>query len=68
MVACTHVGRRRRGEYERGGPRFFADAQNDKEGDWGDSGMFGMTVERTQILRFAQNDKKALRMTGGGSE
>ena len=30
MVACTHVGRRRRGEYERGGNRFFAGAQNDK--------------------------------------
>ena len=32
MVACTHVhvGRRRRGEYGRGGNRFFAGAQNDK--------------------------------------
>ena len=52
MDACTHVGRRRRGEYERGGNRFFAGAQNDKGGDWGDSGMFGMTGERTQILRW----------------
>ena len=44
MDACTHVGRRRRGEYERGGNRFFAGAQNDGMG-------FRMTGERTQILR-----------------
>ena len=45
MDACTHVGRRRRGEYERGGNRFFAGAQNDGMG-------FRMTGERTQILRW----------------
>ena len=43
MDACTHVGRRRRGEYERGGNRFFAGAQNDKR-------ALGMT-ERVHVRR-----------------
>ena len=43
MVACTHVGRRRRGEYGRGGNRFFAGAQNDRMGARNDRRVFWET-------------------------
>ena len=43
MDACTHVGRRRRGEYERGGPRFFAVTQNDRMGARNDRRVFWET-------------------------
>ena len=43
MRRSAHVGRRRRGEYERGGNRFFAGAQNDKR-------ALGMT-ERVHVRR-----------------
>ena len=43
MDACTHVGRRRRGEYERGGPRFFAVTQNYRMGARNDRRVFWVT-------------------------
>ena len=43
MDACTHVGRRRRGEYERGGHRFFAVTQNDRMGARNDRRVFWET-------------------------